>query len=144
MPLFAAAGYLDQLMSGSIVPSSEPDGLAGLKVLVVEDEPAISMLLEDMLDDLGCRVVGPAANIAEALTLAADEEIDLAVLDVNVGGKPIYPVVETLVARNIGLVFSTGYGSGGIDERFRDRPVLPKPFGQVDLERRLREALANP
>ena len=137
-------------MSGSIVPSSEPDGLAGLKVLVVEDEPAISMLLEDMLDDLGCRVVGEQVGAhrarrvgAEALTLAGNEEIDLAVLDVNVGGKPVYPVVETLVARNIGVVFSTGYGSGGIDERFRDRPVLPKPFGQVDLERRLREALAN-
>lgn len=129
-------------MSGPLTPSPKPDGLTNLRVLVVEDEPAISMLLEDMLDDLGCQVIGPAANVAEALTLADSAAIDVAVLDVNVGGKPVYPVVEALVARDIGIVFSTGYGSAGIDERYRDRPMLPKPFGQSDLEKRLRAAIA--
>ena len=73
--------------------------LNGLRVLVVEDEAAISLLLEDMLLDFGCEVIGPAARLAAALEAVAREKVDLAILDVNVAGEPIYPVAEALVER---------------------------------------------
>lgn len=70
--------------------------LSSLKVLVVEDEALVSMLVEDMLTDLGCAIVGPAAEIEEALRLAGSADIDAALLDVNLGGRPIFPVADGL------------------------------------------------
>ncbi len=116
------------------------DSLRGLRILVVEDEAAISMLLEDMLLDFGCEVVGPAGRLAPALALATNEKVDLAILDVNVAGESVYPLVETLDKRNIPFVFSTGYGSAGIKDLYRDRPVLQKPFAQHDLKQKLLKA----
>jgi two-component SAPR family response regulator len=113
------------------------EGLKGLRVLVVEDEAAISLLLEDMLLDFGCEVVGPAARLATALDALSREKIDIAILDVNVAGEPIYPVVEALSGKGIPFVFSTGYGSAGIKDVYRDRPVLQKPFAQHDLKQKL-------
>lgn len=116
--------------------------LDGARVLVVEDEAAISMLLEDMLLDFGCTVVGPAARLATALDMAKTETFEVAILDVNVAGEPIYPVAEAITARDLPIVFSTGYGGAGIREPFRDRPVVQKPFSQADLKRTLIAALA--
>lgn len=118
------------------------DLLNGARVLVVEDEAAISMLLEDMLLDFGCTVVGPAARLSTALEMAASEAFEVAILDVNVAGEPIYPVAEAIVKRNLPIVFSTGYGGAGIREPFRDRPVVQKPFSQADLKRTLLAAVA--
>ncbi|WP_375408108.1 response regulator [uncultured Methylobacterium sp.] len=118
------------------------DLLNGARVLVVEDEAAISMLLEDMLLDFGCIVVGPAARLATALEMAEAEAFDVAILDVNVAGEPIYPVAEAIVRRAMPLVFSTGYGGAGIREPFRECPVVQKPFSQADLKRTLIAAMA--
>jgi len=115
--------------------------LDGLRILVVEDEAAISLLLEDMLIDFGCEVVGPAARLAAALDLAQSETFDLAILDVNVAGEAIYPVAEALDERNVPFVFSTGYGSAGIKDPYRGRPVVQKPFAQHELRQRLLHAL---
>ena len=121
------------------MPTSIATGIpAGLRVLVVEDEAAISMLLEDMLLDLGCEVVGPAGRLSAAGKLAETEAFDVAILDVNVAGEPVYPLADTLAAKGFTIVFSTGYGTSGIEERFRGRPVLQKPFAQGDLERVLK------
>jgi CheY-like chemotaxis protein len=117
--------------------------LNGLRVLVVEDEAAISLLLEDMLLDFGCEVVGPSARLAAALEAVEKEKVDIAILDVNVAGEPIYPVAEALQTRSIPFVFSTGYGSQGIKDSFRDRPVLQKPFAQHDLKQKLLLARGN-
>ncbi|WP_375464422.1 response regulator [uncultured Methylobacterium sp.] len=117
--------------------ASNDDVLQGKRVLVVEDEAAISMLLEDMLLDFGCTVVGPAARLSTALEMAEGESFEVAILDVNVAGEPIYPVAEAIVKRDLPLVFSTGYGGAGIREPFRDRPVVQKPFSQADLKRTL-------
>jgi len=113
------------------------EDLNGLRILVVEDEAAISLLLEDMLLDFGCEVVGPAARLTAALDIAHRETLDLAILDVNVAGEPVYPVVEALEARKVPFLFSTGYGSAGIRDLYRDRPVLQKPFAQHDLRQKL-------
>jgi CheY-like chemotaxis protein len=115
--------------------------LAGRRVLVVEDEAMIALLIQDMLADLGTTVVGPAARIDEALALARSAEIDLAALDLNLGGEPVYPVAEALAERSIPFVFMTGYGQLGIAEAWRGRPSIAKPFRPSQLAGFLREAL---
>jgi CheY-like chemotaxis protein len=116
--------------------------LTGLRVLVVEDEMMVSMLIEDMLDDLGCTVVGPAARLDEALALARSTEIDCAVLDVNLGGQPIFPLADYLREKGAPFAFATGYGDAGLREVDRGSPVLQKPFRETDLARVLGELKA--
>lgn len=109
--------------------------LAGLRVLVVEDEMMVSMLIEDMLDDLGCKVVGPASRLDEALALAGEAELDCAVLDVNLGGQSIFPLADFLRAKGAPFAFATGYGDAGLREIDKGSPVLQKPFRETDLAR---------
>ena len=116
--------------------------LNGLKVLVVEDEMLVSMLVEDMLGDLGCTVVGPAAELEEAMSLARSADIDLALLDVNLGGKPIFPVADALKARGVPFAFASGYGEAGLSEDHRGAAVLQKPFREADLAKALRGLVA--
>ncbi|HQP19960.1 MULTISPECIES: response regulator [Phenylobacterium] len=118
-----------------------PAQLAGLRVLVVEDEMMVSMLIEDMLGDLGCHVVGPAARLDEALSLAQTAELDCAVLDVNLGGQSTFPVADLLREKGAPFAFATGYGDAGLRDVDRASPVLQKPFREVDL-RRVLESLA--
>ena len=117
---------------------NDNSNLNGLKVLVVEDEMLVSMLVEDMLSDLGCTVVGPAAELEEAMSLAQNAEIDLALLDVNLGGRPIFPVADTLKARGVPFAFASGYGEAGLSEDHRGAAVLQKPFREADLAKALR------
>ena len=118
---------------------NDNSNLTGLKVLVVEDEMLVSMLVEDMLSDLGCTVVGPAAELEEAMSLARSADIDLALLDVNLGGKPIFPVADALKARGVPFAFASGYGEAGLSEDHRGAAVLQKPFREADLAKALRE-----
>ena len=113
--------------------------LQGLRVLVVEDEMMVSMLIEDMLSDLGCVVVGPASRLDEAIELANTAELDCAVLDVNLGGQPIFPLADLLWAKGVPFGFATGYGDAGLREVDRGSPVLQKPFREGDLARVLIE-----
>ena len=123
--------------------SSGDSKLNGLRILVVEDEAAISMLLEDMLMDFGCEVVGPAARLSAALEMIEGETFDIAILDVNLAGDPIYPAAEALAQRDVPFIFSTGYGGGGIKDPYRNRPVVQKPFGQQELKRTLLKGLES-
>src|SRR4051812_36415564 len=93
--------------------------LQGLRVLVVEDETLIAMMIEDLLADMGCIVVGAAATIAQALALLADPafQIDGALLDVNLGGEKVFPVADALAQRAIPFVFATGYGKDALEPR---------------------------
>lgn len=117
--------------------------LAGLRVLVVEDEMMVSMLIEDMLTDLGCSVVGPASRLDEAIELVKTREIDCAVLDVNLGGQPIFPLADLLRERGRPFAFATGYGDAGLRDVDRGSPVLQKPFREGDLVRVLGELRAK-
>ncbi|WP_354067034.1 response regulator [Bradyrhizobium sp. OAE829] len=113
------------------------------KVLVVEDEMMIAMLIEDMLDEFGCELVGPATNVPRALELIGKEIVDVAVLDLNLDGKDTYAIADALRQNNVPFIFATGYGSTGMRPEYGDRPVLQKPFQAKDLETALAEALAG-
>lgn len=116
--------------------------LAGMRILIVEDEMMVVMVIEDMLTDLGCEVV-KAGRVAKAIHLAATEEIDGAILDVNVAGESVYPVANELRERGIPFIFSSGYGATGIAPEYRDHPALSKPFVQSELVPLLADAIRS-
>lgn len=118
---------------------NQDNPMAGLKVLIVEDEGAIALLMEDMLMELGCEIAGSAARVETAMEMIESCPIDLAILDLNIAGKSAYPLAEALAGRNIGFLFSTGYGGVGIKDDYQDRLVLQKPFTQRDLKAALLE-----
>lgn len=117
--------------------------LAGLRVLIVEDEGAIAMLLEDMLFDFGCEIAGSVPRLAKALALLDETEVDLAIIDFNIAGETAEPLAAELVKRAIPFIFSTGYGGIGISAEFAAAPVLAKPFTQRDLRLCLEQAAAS-
>ena len=116
---------------------------ASKRVLVVEDELMIRMLLEDMLGELGYTIAAQAARIDEALDAAKNAAFDVAILDVNLNGETIMPVAEALDARGTPFVFATGYADAVLPEAFRDRPMLKKPFQADGLDRSLQRALSG-
>jgi len=115
----------------------------GLSVFVVEDEALVAMNLEQMLLDLGCRVVGPAMRLDTADAMADDGlDADIAILDVNLRGVPVYPLAERLAARGMPLLFATGYGAHGLPAQWQDRPVVQKPYTEREVRAGLITALA--
>lgn len=102
--------------------------LKGLTILVVEDEALVSMLVEAMLEDLGCRCVLYASGVSEAIELLHQQTPDAAVLDLNLAGEMAYPVAETLARAAVPFVFATGYGRDGLAPEWAATPVLQKPF----------------
>lgn len=116
---------------------TETETFGGMRVLVLEDEALVAMLLEDMLADLGCATVGPFAELGEAQAFLSSTPggCDAAIIDVNVGGFASYPLASSLAAGGIPFAFSTGYDPGALDAEWRDRPSLSKPFTLPDLER---------
>jgi CheY-like chemotaxis protein len=114
--------------------------LRGKHILVVEDEAIIAMMAEEMLNDLGASVVGPAPSIPSARKLIETSRIDAAVLDVNIRSDRIDPIAELLRARGIPFVFATGYGAGPLSAK-QDEIVLEKPYTADRLLRALTMAL---
>lgn len=119
--------------------------LTGVRLLLVEDEAMVAMMIEEMLTDLGCVVVEVAGTLARGLSLAEDgaQTLDAAVLDINLGGDKVYPVAERLAASGVPFVFSTGYGLAGISPDFARIPALAKPFRPEALEAALMAALGR-
>ncbi len=103
-------------------------GLAGRRILVVEDEMFVAMMVEDLLRGLGCDVVGPVSNVSDALTLVAKTRLDGAVLDVNLGRERVFPVADTLKQQAIPFVFVTGYGRTALTATYGGHPMIQKPF----------------
>jgi DNA-binding response OmpR family regulator len=121
---------------------ADTSALVGRRILVVEDEMMIAMLVEDMLAELGCSVVGPAHALDVALTLARTETgLDAALLDVNLGGQPVFAVADALREKGVPAIFSTGYGDAALRDVDRGAPVLQKPFRAGDLAKALNAAL---
>ena len=107
--------------------------LEGIRVLVVEDEFLVAMLIEEMLESAGCVVIGPIPRIPEALDAVDRDTCDAAVLDINLSGERIDPVAEALSRRNVPFMFVTGYGNAGLPGDYVDRPQICKPFKMAEL-----------
>jgi CheY-like chemotaxis protein len=120
--------------------------LAGLRVFVVEDEALVLLTLEDMLADLGCEVVVSVQQVEEALRLALDEVVDVALLDVNVGGTRIDPVAHIFATRGIPIVFVTGYEATSLPPSPPGAPDavrVAKPFLSAELAQGILRALGQ-
>ena len=120
---------------------ASPDMLRGRRILIVEDSPVVALACEDMLRDLGCVPVGPAINMAAALQLAADEQVDAAVVDINIRGGKVFPVLRILAGRGIPFLLASGYADWSMPEGWQDRPRLAKPFSPNSLRDSLLELL---
>ena len=86
------------------------------------------MMVADMLQELGYRVAGEAGRVEEALGLVQRTEFDIAIMDINLHGEPVFPVAKTIKERNRPFIFATGYNASTLPDEFRDRPALQKPF----------------
>jgi PAS domain S-box-containing protein len=106
----------------------------GNRVLLVEDEILVAMMMRDILTELGFSVIGPFSRLSEAMIAAVHDDIDAGIIDVNLGGEFVYPVADVLVARKIPFVFVTGYGVESIDGRFADIPIVKKPVQRQVLQ----------
>ncbi len=118
--------------------------LAGYRILVVEDDMMIALQVEEALQALGCLVIGPVGKLDAALRLAGDEQLDAAVLDVNVRGGQVFPVAERLMSRGIPFAFASGYGDWALPEAFRNQPRLTKPFTVRELKARVQALCDRP
>jgi CheY-like chemotaxis protein len=115
---------------------------SGRRILIVEDESLVAMLLETILEDMGCSAVGPAATVDEGMRMATDDKrLDAALLDVNVAGRQVFPVAQALKDRGVPFVFSTGYGEGGLPDEWRGQPTLQKPFTEAAVRDALMSAM---
>jgi PAS domain S-box-containing protein len=108
--------------------------LRGNKVLVVEDEPLVSLMMTETLEELGFEVVGPFRNVGEATAAVAASDVHAAILDINLGDQQVYPVADALQAKDIPFVFATGYGVESIDPKFKQIAVLQKPIDRSAIE----------
>src|SRR3954449_9344431 len=111
------------------------------RVLVIEDEALVAMLIEDMILDSGDEMVGSACRLSDALVLAQEAQADVALLDINLGGALAYPVADVLRQRGVPIVFTSGYGSAGLIERFQDCPILGKSRMRPVERRRVARAV---
>jgi DNA-binding response OmpR family regulator len=118
--------------------------LAGRRVLIVEDRYLIACDLADEVRELGAEVVGPSGNLAQALELVERESVDLALLDVNLDGDPVFPIAERLDAKGVPLIFLTGYDCDVMPESWRARPRLSKPVDAHELRAELARTGAAP
>jgi DNA-binding response OmpR family regulator len=111
-------------------------------VLLVEDEMCLAMMVQDLLEDAGYRVV-KASRVPGALALAEAEPIDAAILDVNLAGTDVFPVADALRRRGVPFLFASGYGERGLPGAFADRPILQKPYDPARLEAMLAGVIAD-
>lgn len=121
----------------SSVVASEPTvtdvNLSNLTVLIVEDEPLIAMSLEDALIDRGVACLGPAGSVSAALEMIEAGGFDIALLDVNLRGERVDAVADRLAGAGIPFIFTTGHGAEGLPDAHRTRPVIGKPFRDIDI-----------
>lgn len=118
--------------------------LLGKRVLVVEDEPLIGMLLEELLLIFGAQIVGPATHLDQALRMARYESVDAAILDINVDGQLSYPVADLLRERGVPYLFATGYGRAILADRYTAIPLIEKPYRAEQLHDALEQILGQP
>jgi len=120
-----------------LMSHDSPLQLAAPRVLVVEDEMTVAMLIEDMVTELAYEVAAVVPRLEDAMRLLDTDTFDVAMLDVHLNGKTIFPFATALEEREIPFMFATAYGPRGIPAEFQGHLVLQKPFGPVELRRAL-------
>lgn len=126
----------------SIAPAAQRQNLAGKRILVVEDEPLIGMVLTDYLTDSGCIPVGPAQNLERAMTLIREETFDAALVDGNLAGRSVDEIAVALTQRGTPFAFVTGYGREALPMGFQEALIVEKPFTQDQVIGALEQLLA--
>jgi PAS domain S-box-containing protein len=119
--------------SEPVTGEARPQGFDGKRILVVEDEVLVAMVVVDMLEELGVQPIGPAQNVQQALEAIAGEALDAALLDGNLAGAKVDAVAAALTRKEVPFVFVTGYARDSLPAAFRSAPILPKPFTHTDL-----------
>jgi CheY-like chemotaxis protein len=123
---------------------SEPTGLEGMRILIAEDNLFAALELEQTLLAFGCQPVGPVARLDQAMSLASQEDLDGALLDVELQGQLVFAVAEELERRHIPMIFASGYGTDDVfPAAFVHHPRLSKPFGEEDVRRALAAMVAR-
>ena len=102
--------------------------LAGYRILVLEDEFFLAAELEDLLTEVGADVIGPIGSLQEALTRVGTNDLDLAILDIALGDDLAYSVADALAERGVPFLFASAYSPAEIAPKFRDRPLVEKPY----------------
>jgi DNA-binding NtrC family response regulator len=120
----------------------EPLSLKGKRILIVEDSPVVGPFTADLLGELGCKVVGPAPNMAVGRALIDSEKIDAALVDVHIRGERVFPLCEALAAKGVPFVLTSGYADWNMPEKWRDRPRLQKPYTLDQIGEALRRLLS--
>ncbi len=130
--------------------SAQPHGVlvqlkpaASKRVMLVEDEALVGMMMRDLVTEIGYFVAGPFCTLNEAMSAASSNRFDVALIDVNLGGEYAYPLADLLTDQGVPVIFLTGYDQGGIDPQFNHIPVLQKPVDREVVEQALRAALAE-
>ncbi|HZH28001.1 MAG TPA: response regulator [Azospirillaceae bacterium] len=125
-------------------PAATPDSAPAAHILIVEDEALVAMIMVDVVEETGCRVVGPADGLGMAIEFARTEpKLDGAILDLNLNGTHAYPVAEILKQRGVPFVFVTGYGSNELAPPYDGHPSITKPFRIEEIEDAVRRMLAR-
>lgn len=144
LPTSACVTVTQAPNTGQFSVTRANNSLQGRRILIVEDEPLIGMVLSDFLEDAGCQIVGPAQSAEKAKQMAAEEKIEGALVDGNLAGRPVDEIAAALRARRIPFAFVTGYGRDALPAGFDDVPIVEKPFTQeqviTTLERLLNTA----
>lgn len=115
--------------------------IQGKRILIVEDSPVVAPFTADVVEELGCTVVGPAPNIASARQLIENETFDAALMDVHIRGERAFNLCEALDAKGVPFVLTSGYADWQIPEKWQDRPRLQKPYTLVQVEEALNALL---
>ena len=119
--------------------AAPPEGsLKGRKILIVEDSPVVAPFTADLLDELGCEVVGPAPNMAAARELVEAGQFDGALMDIHIRGAQVFPLCEILEAKGLPFVLTSGYADRQMPQKWQDRPRLQKPYTLDQVEQALR------
>ena len=118
--------------------------LEGKRILIVEDEPLIGIMLTDILESVGCVVLGPAYDVRQAMNYLDVDRIDCAVLDVNLGaGQTSAPIADALEERKIPFMFATGYGEDALRLKDRERYRVDKPYDDDQVYLALKKCIAS-
>ena len=124
-------------------PTAPQAALQGRRILAVEDSPVVAVACEEMLRDMGCLVIGPATNMAAALQMAREEELDAALVDINIRGGKAFPVLRILHDRGVPFLLTSGYADWSMPEEWQAQPRLAKPYTPNQLRESLIGLLAG-